>query len=150
MSRVSSQPPKHVETFGSISGYYIGYRVEGSDKPYTFKTIESHLHSKLEAVINNLKKATLYTFSVQAFNTKGAGPASSEITAKTLDKDPPLPPRVTLVSTSAASATLTWTMPNDSSPVNGESVFPFNHNHTLHSHIRAADEVTFNLSFIGH
>lgn len=121
------QPPKHIESFGSISGYYIGYKIDGSDKPYTFKTIESHVHSKLETVITNLKKATLYTFSVQAFNTKGAGPASSEVTAKTLDKDPPLPPRVTLISTSATSATLTWSMPNDSSPVNGRLNCNLNH-----------------------
>lgn len=103
-----TQAPKHIESFGSITGYYIGYKVLGSDKPYTFKTIENHAHSKLEAIVSNLKKSTMYTFSVQAFNTKGAGPASSEVTGKTLDKDPPSPPRLRVITTTATSVTLGW------------------------------------------
>lgn len=117
-----SQAPKHIESFGSITGYYIGYKVLGSEKPYTFKTIESnHLHSKpLEAIVTNLKKSTMYTFSVQAFNTKGAGPASSEVTGKTLDKDPPSPPRLRVISTTATSVSLGWTSNEDTTTVNGK------------------------------
>lgn len=149
-----------MESFGSITGYYIGYKILGSDKPYTFKTIEinnmNHVlnlpssmsssmsmtsmtsgHAsnfinnkfdnsgngggKFETIITNLKKSTMYTFSVQAFNSKGAGPSSSEVTGKTLDKDPPSPPRLRIVSTTATSVSLSWTLPDDSSPVNGKN-----------------------------
>ena len=114
------QPPKHIESFGSITGYYIGYKVVASDKPYTFKTLEAHAHSKLEAIVSSLKKSTMYTFSVQAFNSKGAGPSSSEVTGKTLDKDPPSPPRLAISSVAATSVSLSWNLPEDSSPVNGK------------------------------
>ena len=115
------QPPKHIESFGSVTGYYIGYKIVGSDKPYTFKTVEdsSHVHSKLEAIVSGLKKSTMYTFSIQAFNTKGAGPSSPEVTGKTLDKDPPAAPKLSITSVFPTSVTLSWILSSDSSPVNG-------------------------------
>ena len=118
---LSLQPPKHVESFGSVTGYYIGYKVVDSDKPYTFKTIEEsrEAHAKLEALVAGLKKSTMYTFSVQAFNTKGAGPSSPEVTCKTLDKDPPATPKLSITSVMATAVALSWSLPPDSSPVNG-------------------------------
>lgn len=81
----------------------------------------SHVHAKLEAVVASLKKATMYTFSIQAFNTKGAGPSSPEVTGKTLDKDPPAAPKLSITSVLPASVSLSWTLPPDSSAVNGLS-----------------------------
>jgi hypothetical protein len=72
--------------------------------------------------VAGLKKATMYTFSIQAFNTKGAGPSSPEVTGKTLDKDPPAAPKLSITSVLPASVSLSWTLPPDSSPVNGTSV----------------------------
>lgn len=80
------QPPKHIESFGSVTGYYVGYKQINSDRPVTFKTVDSHTHSKLEVVVTNLKRSTAYAFSVQAFNSKGAGPTSADVVVKTLDK----------------------------------------------------------------
>lgn len=94
--------PKHLEQFGSITGYYIGYRVsKAENQQFTFSTVElsnpddystGQLNGSLplnstagqyEHLLGNLKKATTYTVIVQAFNSKGAGPPSAESQIKT-------------------------------------------------------------------
>lgn len=114
------QAPKHIESFGSITGYYIGYKELNSDKPLTFKTIDNKLLDKLQFVINNLKKSSPYVFVVQAFNSKGTSPPSNEVQARTLDKDPPSTPSLRIVKVTKNSVRVTWSLPIDSESPSGE------------------------------
>ncbi|RWS18273.1 cell adhesion molecule-like protein, partial [Leptotrombidium deliense] len=114
---MSSQAPKHMENIGSISGYYIAHKINHSDKQSTFNTVDSNSEKPFELTLNNLKKSTSYSFTVQAFNSKGAGPSSAEISCRTMDKDPPATPKVELVSTTATTANLKWIVVEENSVV---------------------------------
>ncbi|XP_015784401.1 Down syndrome cell adhesion molecule [Tetranychus urticae] len=120
---VKWKPPKHIESFGSVTGYYIGYKELHTEKSFIFKTVENKLNSKLQITISNLRKSTSYIFTVQAFNTKGAGPQSPETVAKTLDKDAPLSPKLGIVSFTASTVTISWILPIDSEAPIGFKVF---------------------------
>lgn len=85
-----------------------------------YKTIDVKMLEKLQFAITNLRKSTTYNFVVQAFNSKGTGPPSNEITTKTLDKDPPMTPRLKISSVTATSITITWSLPGESEPASGE------------------------------
>lgn len=63
----------------------MGYKVHGSTKPYTYKTLEITDAFRNECLITSLKRVTTYSVIVQAFNIKGAGPPSDEVTVKTKD-----------------------------------------------------------------
>lgn len=102
------RPPDHYLQFGQIKGYYIGYRIISNDvtsissstnsrrvqsidslsmnEQYAYKNVEANLvetsmnNGAYEiAYLTNLKKHTLYSIVVQAFNTAGAGPRSDEV-----------------------------------------------------------------------
>ncbi|RWS18153.1 putative Dscam-like protein, partial [Leptotrombidium deliense] len=66
--RIQWKAPKHMENIGSISGYYIAHKINHSDKQYTFNTVDSNSDKPFELTLNNLKKSTSYSFTVQAFN----------------------------------------------------------------------------------
>ncbi|CAK9830510.1 Cell adhesion molecule Dscam2 [Anthophora retusa] len=78
--KVTWKPPPREDWNGEILGYYVGYRLSSSDKPYMFETVdflkedgkEHHLQ------IMNLKTYTQYSVVVQAFNKVGSGPMSEE------------------------------------------------------------------------
>lgn len=38
--RVTWKPPERDEWNGEIQGYYVGYKLTNSDKPYLFETVE--------------------------------------------------------------------------------------------------------------
>uniref|UniRef100_T1K8A2 Down syndrome cell adhesion molecule n=1 Tax=Tetranychus urticae TaxID=32264 RepID=T1K8A2_TETUR len=122
---VKWKPPKHIESFGSVTGYYIGYKELHTEKSFIFKTVENKLNSKLQITISNLRKSTSYIFTVQAFNTKGAGPQSPETVAKTLDKDAPLSPKLGIVSFTASTVTISWILPIDSEAPIDDFIFFF-------------------------
>ena len=89
--RVTWKPPKKELTFGPIMGYYVGYKVketrDDTTSSYTYKTLEAKDRSvNSEAQIIGLTRATKYSITVQAFNSKGSGPASEEILVQTLEK----------------------------------------------------------------
>lgn len=82
-------PDRHLQ-FGQVKGYYIGYRlVEGTRFPtgdngeqFAYKNVEAtgvEWNSFEVAYLTNLKKHTLYSVVVQAFNSAGAGPRSDEV-----------------------------------------------------------------------
>lgn len=55
-----------------------------SQDHYIYKTIEeSEFDSTMECTITNLRRATEYSITVQAFNNKGAGPPSKDTYVKT-------------------------------------------------------------------
>uniref|UniRef100_T1KQ15 Down syndrome cell adhesion molecule n=1 Tax=Tetranychus urticae TaxID=32264 RepID=T1KQ15_TETUR len=133
--RVTWKPPKKELTFGVIKGYYVGYKVakdtdeaggqravngegegskvEGSPNgaSYTYKTLEAKdRSSNEEAHITGLTRATKYFVTVQAFNSKGSGPASEEVLVQTLEKDPPVSPNLKVNSKTSYSITISWSI----------------------------------------
>ncbi|KAL1429596.1 hypothetical protein MTO96_016047 [Rhipicephalus appendiculatus] len=113
---------------GPVQGYYVGYRVRGSGLPYSYKTLQSSAPSSpdeqqhQECHLRELRPRTRYSIVVQAFNAKGAGPASEEVAAQTLDFDRPGAPRLKLVSSTSSSINLSWDVSNDQ-PVDGYLLF---------------------------
>lgn len=81
-------PDKHLQ-FGHVKGYYIGYRVVDANQyigdaseHFAYKNVEANSveSNTLEvAYLTNLKKHTLYSVVVQAFNSAGPGPRSDEV-----------------------------------------------------------------------
>lgn len=131
-----------------IEGFYIGYKALGQSDSFTYKTMMSNNNvrherhtNKYEYVIDSLMRHTKYAIVVQAFNSKGAGPASIEVITQTfsngigssLDKlvysacymqflnsftcfiieftDPPEAPLLKLDSVSNTYVSLSWEMP---------------------------------------
>ena len=68
-----SKAPDNQINFGSIKGYYIGYRVSDSSEVFIYKTLETNgdKSGKSETLLKNLNKSTKYDVVVQAFNSKG-------------------------------------------------------------------------------
>ncbi|XP_049522395.1 Down syndrome cell adhesion molecule-like protein Dscam2 [Dermacentor silvarum] len=125
---VTWKEPPEEETNGPVQGYYVGYRVRGSGLPYSYKTLQSAAPSSpaqpqhQECHLRELRPRTRYGIVVQAFNAKGAGPASEEVAAQTLDFDRPASPRLKLVSSTSSSINLSWDVTDDQ-PVDGYLLF---------------------------
>ena len=62
----------------------MGYKATQAGGQYLFKTLKTDDDFKNECVLTNLMSSTEYTIKVQAFNEKGPGPHSDEVTAQTL------------------------------------------------------------------
>lgn len=112
----------------AFDGFYVGFReVSIMDGPssasnqrtgYSFKTVDfgkdsstrSNAKSKyaFDVVIPDLKRNTRYGLVVQAFNRKGSGPTSPEVTAQTAEFDPPSQLKVKAVTRDHQSLTLSW------------------------------------------
>ncbi|XP_022244234.1 Down syndrome cell adhesion molecule-like protein Dscam2 isoform X1 [Limulus polyphemus] len=107
--KVTWKRPVSTESFRTVKGYYIGYKVVGSEQDFIYKSVEvtSHL-MPYEYELNNLQPGTSYLVVVQAFNQKGVGPGSRETSVKTPEFDPPDPPKITLSFASSSSIEITW------------------------------------------
>ncbi|CAN7984984.1 unnamed protein product, partial [Ixodes hexagonus] len=118
--KASWKPPPNFSAHGRIRGYYVGYKPLGSGESFVYKTIDVLDGFVPEISIGNLKRSTKYTVIVQAFNGKGAGPPSPEVTAQTFEHDPPQPPVVHIVSTSSTAVTVSWDVAKkDAQPITG-------------------------------
>ncbi|XP_064480697.1 cell adhesion molecule Dscam1-like isoform X2 [Ornithodoros turicata] len=120
--KVSWKPPGKELHFGTIIGYYLGYRVAGSSEPYIYKTMDTTSAGNAggECELTGLKRATQYGVIVQAYNNKGTGPPSDQVVVQTLDSDPPSPPYLRVESTTSSSVTLRWERAaQDQNPVTG-------------------------------
>lgn len=55
--KVTWKPPEREEWNGEIQGYYVGYKLSSSDKPYLFETVEFSKEEGKEhhLTISNLK-----------------------------------------------------------------------------------------------
>ncbi|KAH8025841.1 hypothetical protein HPB51_012873 [Rhipicephalus microplus] len=83
---VSWKPPLDDESNGLVQGYYVGYRVRNAKDSFAYKTLESSANSvEQQCELTDLRRNTRYSVVVQAFNAKGAGPASEEIFSQTLE-----------------------------------------------------------------
>ncbi|XP_064458073.1 cell adhesion molecule DSCAM-like isoform X3 [Ornithodoros turicata] len=109
--KITWQPPKEEDWNGHLKGYYISYRPAGSNEQYYHKTIDVHNpHQRQELHLTNLRLSMSYAVAIQAFTSKGAGPRSEEFVVKTLDDVPPSPPTLEVMSVTADSVTLGWTL----------------------------------------
>ncbi|GIZ00995.1 down syndrome cell adhesion molecule [Caerostris extrusa] len=113
-------PPAPNLQNGPLAGYYVGYKIHGSSKPYTYKTLEITDAFRNECLITNLKRVTTYSVIVQAFNRRGAGPPSDEIKVKTKDNDPPTNPILNIMTTTHTTIQVQWEVrSSSSSPIEG-------------------------------
>ncbi|XP_063932350.1 cell adhesion molecule Dscam1 isoform X5 [Zophobas morio] len=108
------KPPVREEWNGDILGYYVGYRLANSEKPYLFETVEFSREEGKEhhLKISNLKTYTQYSVVVQAFNKVGAGPLSDDIKAYTAEGVPEQPPdKATCTTLTAQTIRVSWVSP---------------------------------------
>nr|AVV62006.1 Dscam [Limulus polyphemus] len=96
-------PEEHLH-YGTIRGYYVGYKLAGSVDTYVYQTLKvKDLGFQEESHLTNLRRYTKYAIVVQAFNDKGTGPASEETTVRTLENDPPFQPSLKLLATTSST-----------------------------------------------
>ncbi|XP_035212240.1 Down syndrome cell adhesion molecule-like protein Dscam2, partial [Stegodyphus dumicola] len=108
------------EDGGSIEGFYVGYKLYGSPDTYTFKPVDSIKGREQYFVVTNLNRFTEYNIVVQSFNARGAGPPSEEVTARTLEFDPPGVPVIKTYYATSTAIKLTWELNVlPSAPVSG-------------------------------
>lgn len=87
---------------------HTGYKMYGSDQPYSFKTIKDDQLGDKQATIDGLKRFTKYSIVLQAYNSIGSGPRSTEIISETLEMDPPPAPVLSLGQVTFNSIELHW------------------------------------------
>ncbi|XP_068893054.1 cell adhesion molecule Dscam1 isoform X6 [Tenebrio molitor] len=115
---VTWEPPSRETWNGNLLGYHVGYQEVSTEESnnvaqsYTFKSVEVRPHFGGEAVLQGLSKYTTYGIIVQAYNSRGSGPASDPVTARTLEDAPTLPPlNVQCSVLSAQSLHISWEPP---------------------------------------
>ncbi|XP_051153577.1 cell adhesion molecule Dscam2 isoform X4 [Leptopilina boulardi] len=112
--KVTWKPPPREDWNGEILGYYVGYRLSSSEKPYMFETVEFSKEDGKEhhLQITNLKIYTQYSVVVQAFNKVGSGPMSEERRQHTAEGVPEQPPHDTTCTTlTSQTIRVSWSSP---------------------------------------
>ncbi|XP_028982374.1 Down syndrome cell adhesion molecule-like protein Dscam2 [Diachasma alloeum] len=112
--KVTWKPPPREDWNGEILGYYVGYRLSSSEKPYMFETVEFSKEDGKEhhLQIMNLKTYTQYSVVVQAFNKVGSGPMTEERRAHTAEGVPEQPPHDTTCTTlTSQTIRVSWVSP---------------------------------------
>ncbi|CAL7934268.1 unnamed protein product [Xylocopa violacea] len=112
--KVTWKPPPREDWNGEILGYYVGYRLSSSDKPYMFETVDFSKEDGKEhhLQITNLKTYTQYSVVVQAFNKVGSGPMSEERRQHTAEGVPDEPPHDTTCTTlTSQTIRVSWMSP---------------------------------------
>ncbi|XP_043269645.1 Down syndrome cell adhesion molecule-like protein Dscam2 isoform X2 [Venturia canescens] len=112
--KVTWKPPPREDWNGEILGYYVGYRLSSSEKPYMFETVEFSKEDGKEhhLQITNLKTYTQYSVVVQAFNKVGSGPMSEERRQHTAEGVPEQPPHDTTCTTlTSQTIRVSWVSP---------------------------------------
>ncbi|KAI1290279.1 Down syndrome cell adhesion molecule-like protein 1 -like protein [Halotydeus destructor] len=126
--RISWRAP-HRETWnGDLTGFYVGYKLSSDvSKPFSLRTVAvRNVNYTHEYLLQGLDKATEYTMMVKAHNSDGSGPASREVTAKTLSGELPPAPKLFLITITSESASLMWRMVKSaysSSKISGFSIY---------------------------
>ncbi|KAL1430257.1 hypothetical protein MTO96_015201 [Rhipicephalus appendiculatus] len=84
--RVTPTGSRSLHVSWKFQGYYVGYRVRNAKDSFAYKTLESSANSlEQQCELTDLRRNTRYSVVVQAFNAKGAGPASEEVFSQTLE-----------------------------------------------------------------
>ncbi|PNF13800.1 hypothetical protein B7P43_G12441, partial [Cryptotermes secundus] len=112
--KISWKPPERDQWNGEILGYYVGYKLASSDKPYLFETVEFSKEEGKEhhLQVGELKTYTQYSVVVQAFNKVGPGPMSEETRQYTAEGIPEQPPQDTTCTTlTSQTIRVSWVSP---------------------------------------
>ncbi|XP_023213331.1 Down syndrome cell adhesion molecule-like protein 1 homolog, partial [Centruroides sculpturatus] len=117
--KVTWKPPSQELQYGTIKGYYVGYKIRGSPEPFVYKTMDVVEGFKEESHLTGLRRFTKYSIIVQAYNNKGTGPPSDEEYVQTLENDPPTTPSLKETDASYSSIQLSWDKNIDGNPVTG-------------------------------
>ncbi|KAL1266336.1 hypothetical protein QQF64_002011 [Cirrhinus molitorella] len=106
-------PLKHLQN-GVIRGYQVCHREHSINGSHQFVCISMEATGETESLsLNNLKKFTEYEVVVQASNSAGPGPASSEVRATTMEDVPSrAPEKVLATAASPESISLSWQTPS--------------------------------------
>ncbi|KAL1500781.1 hypothetical protein ABEB36_006226 [Hypothenemus hampei] len=111
---VTWEPPPRETWNGNLLGYHVGYQedTDGVSLSYQYKSVEVRQHFGGEAILQGLAKFTTYRIIVQAYNSRGPGPASEPVSARTLEDAPTLPPENVQCSVlNAQSLHISWEPP---------------------------------------
>lgn len=114
---VTWEPPPRDTWNGNLLGYHVGYQELDDEtnsvaQSYVFKSVEVRPHYGGEAILQGLSKYATYSIIVQAYNSRGSGPASDPVTARTLEDAPTLPPESVQCSVlNAQSLHISWESP---------------------------------------
>ncbi|XP_049876724.1 Down syndrome cell adhesion molecule-like protein Dscam2 isoform X7 [Pectinophora gossypiella] len=120
---VSWEPPQRDLWNGNILGYYVGFQELNSNSSvlsasgpggasYTVRTVEGAGTARARTTLSGLQKHAAYAVIVQAYNSRGAGPASPPTTATTMEDVPSLPPgSLQCTALSSQSVRVTWEPP---------------------------------------
>ncbi|XP_063589130.1 cell adhesion molecule Dscam2-like [Penaeus indicus] len=112
--RVSWEPPPENLTHGTILGYYLGYKDDSESEggAYNFTTVGVDGAGVTTATLAGLRPHARYSVVLQAFNSRGAGPASPPALGTTLeDKPGAAPGHVTCETVTSTSLVVTWSPP---------------------------------------
>ncbi|XP_071527560.1 cell adhesion molecule Dscam2-like isoform X6 [Panulirus ornatus] len=113
--QLSWSPPDPDTWNGQLLGYYVGHRLDGamsSGRSFSFDTVGVTGAEKETWTVGGLERFTRYIFVLQAFNAKGPGPLSTEVTATTLEDVPEAPPQdVSCVALTSTRLEVSWTPP---------------------------------------
>ncbi|XP_068213179.1 cell adhesion molecule Dscam2-like isoform X2 [Palaemon carinicauda] len=111
-----SWSPPDVDTWnGQLLGYYVGHRKEGalgSGRSFSFDTVGMTGGSEETWTVSNLERYSRYIFVLQAYNNKGPGPLSTEVSASTQEDVPEAPPEeVSCVALTSTRVEVSWSPP---------------------------------------
>ncbi|XP_049273060.1 Down syndrome cell adhesion molecule homolog isoform X1 [Rhipicephalus sanguineus] len=145
---VSWKPPPRDSWNGVLKGYYVGYRAAESSQPYSFKTVETVVNGSQEVTLVGLTKSSRYSVIVKAFNAIGSGPPSEALLVRTLDGDVPLPPALTLISSTDSAFKVKWTHSKATvAPVTGYTLhYKKNAGPWHHIPVVASDDTSYTLT----
>ncbi|KAJ0174157.1 hypothetical protein K1T71_010303 [Dendrolimus kikuchii] len=120
---VSWEPPQRDLWNGNILGYYVGFQELNSNSTvlsasgpggasYTVRTVEGAGTARTRTTLSGLQKHAAYAVVVQAYNSRGAGPASPPTTSTTMEDVPSLPPgALQCTALSSQSVRVVWEPP---------------------------------------
>ncbi|XP_069692741.1 cell adhesion molecule Dscam2-like [Periplaneta americana] len=113
---VTWQPPERQLWNGELLGYKIGFRRIGpgpeDEGPYNFTRVGVGIVGG-EVRLSGLEKFTKYSVTVQAFNSRGDGPASDAVIVQTLEDVPSAPPQdIMCTPVSAHDLQVSWHPPD--------------------------------------
>ncbi|XP_064598583.1 cell adhesion molecule Dscam1-like [Liolophura sinensis] len=109
---ISWQMPALGYRNGDIKGYVIGIKQFNTSTPYKEIKRKVDTHFKPVYIISGLEKFTKYLVNIRAYNSRGAGPTSEDVSVLTLEDVPSQPPQnVVAEPSSSQSITVVWSPP---------------------------------------
>eukprot|EP00794_Sanderia_malayensis_P011627 gene11627-12825_t len=97
---------------GKIKKYIIRYKMTANGEPRRKKFKVNDDSARLEMIINNLQVKTEYSFTLTAYTSAGAGPASVPVTSRTDNQTLPFVRSVLVSEITSNSVLVKWIPPN--------------------------------------